>query len=305
MNLRLLEIFRAVMVAQTTVSAARLLEVSQPAVSNGIRQLESDLGFELFTRAGNRLIPRAEAKTLFHESETLFAQLGALSQTAQDLKDNRLGPVRVHATPQLGNTVLPSAVGRFVADRPKVKVFADVHTSYRVIESVATGAADFGLATGLEPQLGSIFRMVKIATIEMVCLVPCDHVLAGNEGVSPGDLRHFPLIGLESSARLSPLVRAAYRAAGEPYNPSIESHYCETACLLVEAGAGIAIVDWFSAIARSATAKLRILKFHPRIAVDAWAIFPKARTTPRLAEALFEEVQVSTRNLIAASAGVE
>jgi DNA-binding transcriptional LysR family regulator len=301
MNLRLLEIFRAVMVAQTTVSASRLLEVSQPAVSNGIRQLELDLGFELFTRAGNRLVPRAEAKTLYEESETLFAQLGALRQTAQDLKDNRLGPVRVYATPQLGNTVLPSAVRRFVADRPKVKVFADVYSSYRVIESVAAGTADFGLATGLEPQLDSIFRMVPIATIEMVCIVPHDHPLADREGVSPGDLRAFPLIGLESSARLSPLVRSAYRAAGEPYNPSIESHYCETLCLLVEAGAGIAIVDRFSAIARSATEKLKILKFHPSIAVEAWAIFPKSGTTPRLAEVLLEEVQLSTRNLIAGS----
>ena len=56
-SLRLLEIFAAMMRCSTTVETAEFLGVSQPAVSAGLRQLESQLGITLFERTGRRLQP--------------------------------------------------------------------------------------------------------------------------------------------------------------------------------------------------------------------------------------------------------
>ena len=56
MNLRQLEVFQAVMHAGTTKNAARMLRISQPAVSNMVRQFEDQLGFALFDRIGGRLV---------------------------------------------------------------------------------------------------------------------------------------------------------------------------------------------------------------------------------------------------------
>ena len=69
MNLRQIEVFRAVMLAGSVNGAAQLLHVSQPAVSRLIAYTEQRLGFALFQRVRGRLHPTLEAQTLFHEVE--------------------------------------------------------------------------------------------------------------------------------------------------------------------------------------------------------------------------------------------
>jgi DNA-binding transcriptional LysR family regulator len=298
-NERYIKVFRAVMNAQTTVGASRALGVSQPAVSHALGRLESDLGFPLFNRVGNRLIPRDEAKTLYSASESLFLYSQALEQTIEDIRENRLGHVRVAATPQLGHSMLPDAIGRFMATRPEVKVFYDVLDSYRMIESVGTLAADFGLATALEPELSEAFSMVKLASVDMVCVVAPDHPLAQRRWVKPADMARYPLIGLSpASARLGSLIAKVFREANVRYRIAVEVHYAETACMLVAAGAGIAIVDAFSAITPARDKKLVAIPFRPRLSVDVWALCAKDRPLSRLAQVLLDETRVAIHKFL-------
>jgi len=300
MNLRLLNIFRAVMSTQTTVGAARSLDISQPAVSNAIRQLEQDLGFELFNRVGNRLAATEEAKVLLAESDAMFLFSRKLDDIAEDLKENRVGRIRVTATPQLGHTVLPAAIQRFLLQRPKVKVLCDVIDSHKVIESVEASATDFGLAIALEPELSDVLKMVLMTDIEMVCILPAAHPLADRTTIGPQDLRSHPLIALESSARLSPMVRAAFSHAGVPYRAAVEVRYSETACLLARSGVGAAVVDWFSASTFLHDPGVKIIPFRPQIMVNVWAVFSRARAPSRLAYALLEEIKQSINELMEA-----
>ncbi|MBV7483133.1 LysR family transcriptional regulator [Bordetella sp. BOR01] len=295
MNLRLLEIFRAVMQSHTTIGAARSLQISQPAVSSAIRQLESQVEFALFDRIGNRLTATEEARILFRESESIFLLSKALNQTVKELKEERLGQLRIVATPQLGHSVLPAAINALLSQRPKVKVFFDVRRSYNVIEIIESGAADIGFAIALEPELNQTLQMLPVARVEMMCLVPIKHPLAKHKVVTPNDLSPYPLIGLEMGSRLSPLVLNAFKQAGTPYRTAIEVRYSETACLLVQAGAGVAIVDWFSATAQIRRSNdLALIPFKPEIEVEAFAVSAKNRTPSRLALLLVEE----TRNWI-------
>ena len=296
MNLRLLEIFRAVMQSHTTLGAARVLQISQPAVSTAIRQLEAQVEFQLFDRVGNRLTATEEAKILFRESESIFLLSKALNQTVKELKDERLGQLRIVATPQLGHSVLPGAISALLSDRPKVKVFLDVHRSYNVVEIIESGAADVGFATGLEPELARALDMLPVARVEMVCLLPKGHPLEKRKAVSPNDLSPYPLIGLEMGSRLSPLVLNAFKQAGQPYRTTIEVRYSETACLLVQSGAGVAIVDWFSATAQMRRSNdLVWVPFRPTIEIEAFAVFAKNRTLSRLARVLIDETRASIR----------
>jgi DNA-binding transcriptional LysR family regulator len=302
MNLRLLTIFRAVMSSQTTVGAARSLAISQPAVSNALRQLEAELGFELFNRVGNRLVAREEAKVLLAESDAMFVFSRTLDSIADDLKENRLGRIRVVATPQLGHSVLPTAIERFIATRPKVKAFCDVVDSHKVIESVEASASDFGLAIALEPELSDSLKMVLLTVVEMVCVLPAGHPLAGHAALTPKDLRPYPFIAIDSMARTSQLVRAAFSQAGQPYSASVEARYSETACLLARAGAGATVVDWLSASNHMADPGVRIIPFRPQISVNVWAIFSRSRTPSRLAYALLDEINTSINRLTQANA---
>lgn len=292
LNLRQLEIFRAVMGHQSTVGAARDLLISQPAVSNAIRHLEDQLGFPLFDRTGNRLVPREEARVLYRESEAIFLLSRSLNQTVDDLKDNRRGRIRVVATPQLGHTIVPAAVREFLRKRPNVKVSIDITQSYSVVESVEVAAADFGLAIALEKELSQTFEMVLLATLPLVCVVPSRHPLAKAKVVRPKDLQGHPLIGLEMGSRLGPLIRDVFRADAAAYASTVEVRFSETACRLVAAGAGVAVVDGFTA--RQATIDGRnctTIPFKPTATVPGWALYPKTRPLSRVAAALLETIR--------------
>lgn len=300
MNLRLLEVFRAVMRCHTTLGAARELQISQPAVSTAIRQLEAQLGLALFDRRANRLVARDEAKILFEQSDSIFLMLHNLSQTAEELKENRYGRVRVVATPQLGHTILPGAIQDLLVERPNVKVFFDVRRSYTVVEKVESGAADLGLAIALEPELSNSVKMIPIASVDMVCVMRKNHPLANHKVLRPAELAHQALIGLEMGSRLGPLIRGAFKAEHVTYRVAVEVRYSETACLLAKAGAGIAIVDSFSAIAHvQPNSEIRIVPFQPGIQLDTWAILSKHRAASRLSMALIESIQECTRQYLA------
>jgi len=79
MNLRQLEILRAVVRTRSTVAAAQDLGMSQPAVSNAIKHAETALGFLLFDRINKRMIPTQEAQILLAEAEPLFLMQDLIS----------------------------------------------------------------------------------------------------------------------------------------------------------------------------------------------------------------------------------
>src|SRR5690625_7038545 len=112
--------------ARTATGAAKALNISQPAVSAAIRQLEKNLGFPLFDRMGNRIIPTAEAKILFTGSESIFLMSQALGRTVQNLKDHRLCNLRIIATPPLGRTVIPNVLYELLTGHDKFKPTNDV-----------------------------------------------------------------------------------------------------------------------------------------------------------------------------------
>jgi DNA-binding transcriptional LysR family regulator len=292
LNLRQIEIFRAVMTHQTTVGAARELHISQPAISNSIRHLEDLLGFPLFDRTGNRLIARDEAKRLYQESEALFLLSRALNRTVEDLKADQRGHVRISATPQLGHTVLPTVLHRFLSDRPRVKVFLDIVQSYTVMEHVEASAADFGLAVGLEKELEHTFKMIPLGDISMVCLVPRNHPLAERSSVRPSDLTTHTFIGLDINSRLGPYVRSAFRNDATPYSADIEVRFSETAARLVKAGVGITVVDGYTAQSMAdGSAHTRIVPFEPNTSLSAWAIHLRSRPLSRISSRVIDVIR--------------
>jgi DNA-binding transcriptional LysR family regulator len=145
MNLRQLEILRAVIRHRITVAAADELPLSQPAASNALKTMEAQAGFALFERVNNRLFPTAEAMALYKESEAIFA---LQANRVRDLGENRAGHPAIVATPPLAYSIIPAALSAFLRRRPETRVFFDVRRYKGVIESVLSRVAELGLAPG-------------------------------------------------------------------------------------------------------------------------------------------------------------
>jgi len=286
MNLRQLEVFQAVMNSGTTKNAARLLHISQPAVSNMVRQFEDQLGFALFDRIGSRLHPTQEARVLSKNLERVFASVDAVENLVNDLRDTQVGTLKIVTSPSLGQTVLPPAIAAFVRDRPEVKIGFDTPPNDVIIAQLDSHQADFGLT--ITPINHPTLESHIVRDGRLVCVLPKGHPLSRKRTVSPKDLAETTYISYPRFSPIGSIVDNAFREQGEVQQVDIEVRYCYSACTLVNAGVGVAVSDEFAvdpvAMPNVVTRPLRTQQRAPVLLSHA-----KANPLSRLARLFIEE----------------
>lgn len=284
MKLRQLELLRAVVRCETTVRAAQELGLSQPAVSNAIKHMEAQLGFALFERVNNRLFATREAMTIFHETEHLFDVYHALEARISDMRMHRLGSIRILASPPLGHSVIPLALRSFLAQSPGIAAHFDICSYSSTLASVGAGTAELGFVLGAGDDTG--LNTEVFFSEPLVCIMPPDHPLAGLEVIGPGDIAGHAFVALQSDTRMGAMTRAIFRDCDVPFAFNVEVRYCNTACILVQAGVGVALVDSLSALT-CAGDRLAVRPVIPSRNVMASAVWsPKTRLSKSAAQFL-------------------
>lgn len=290
LTLRQLETFREVVRARTTVGAAKALRVSQPAVSNAIRQMESQIGFQLFERIGNRLVPTPDADEIFRDSEAIFSLYHAFSHRIESRKRSEAGNLRIVATPPLANALIPGVLKSFLGQRPGVRVNVDTRRMDGVLESVETRMADIGFALA-PPEREGLVRE-HIATAQMVCAFSPGHPLEDRLVVSAADLAPYPLVIYEPQSRLNLVLRQSFLTPELKENAIAEVRYSSIACLLAEAGLGVTIVDTLTGIA-GGRYNLSFRPLSPGQPVQICALYRRDEPQKRVQSALLAEVRRS------------
>jgi DNA-binding transcriptional LysR family regulator len=202
--------------------AARLLRVSQPALSKRLRVLETLAGARLLERsprgvsltpAGARLY--AEARKLLAQAETIDALLAGLS--SED------APVRLAASHTIAEYVLPGPLVEFEQRRERhLSVELIIANSLVVRELVREGRAEFGIAaTGRDAPPDGFLRELPFCDDEVVVGVPPDHPWAKRRTVPIAELTRVPMIMRDPSANTRRVVQAALQARGLQLQPPL------------------------------------------------------------------------------------
>ena len=288
LSLRQLEILRAVMRLRTTVGAAAEVGLSQPAISNAIRATEATLGFSLFDRVGNRLVPTEEAIELHRCCEPLFLTLQGVRQQAADLRVGRTGRLRLSVTAELADTLLPEALARFVARHPKVKVAVEILGMSDMLDGLDAGATHLALGMALEERPG--IEIETLAALDMMCACPPQSPLAALDVLTPADLEGCRLIAAPVGSAIHAGVAAAFRAESASFAPSIEVRFMNAALHLVEQGIGVAIVDPLTA---ASSRNIVVRPFRPALPVRYEAATLRDRAPARLAAAFLAEARAA------------
>src|SRR3712207_415601 len=195
LTLRQIEVFRAVMRAQTLVGAASELKIAQPTVTKTIRRIEDLLRIQLFDRAGGRLIPSAEARRILEEVDRAFEQLETAIERAARIARSDEGLFRFGASPSLGRVLVPRAIGTLIRRRPGVSVHFDVLSVAQVLDYLISGPGE-GAVT-LFPITHGIVQSTLVGTGRMVALVPPGCLPSGAERLRPEDLDGATLVVFE------------------------------------------------------------------------------------------------------------
>ncbi|TSD57053.1 LysR family transcriptional regulator [Variovorax sp. KBS0712] len=256
MNLRQIEVFRAIMTTGTASDAARLLHVSVPAISRVLSHTESQLRFPLFTRVKGRLVPTDEARRLYREVADVYLGVQRIRDLTQDLVAQRTGLVSVVSSPGVGHVLVPMSIAQLHQANPEIHVRFRTMTQALLIERLLGRQADLGISLDAvdHPSLVS----VPIARCRIVCICPRDHPLASRTAVGVNDLLPFDFIGYPRGTPLGERVRNLFAGLEELPRMPVEVGSPQNACALVQLGVGVALVDEFTMLAWSES-RLRTL----------------------------------------------
>ena len=287
MNQRQLLAFRATVVLGSITAAAKELNVSQPAVSRLVSDLESSLGFRLFVRQTGRLVPTPEALEFFREVDMMFYGIDRLKQVGEEIRTLSRATVRFATLPMLSFEVIPLAVNRFRQRFPQARVRQDVFSSARVVELVASRQLDLGVAQ-TQTRREDIEVLISHHA-RCVCVMEPGHPLANASRLTPVELRDEPLIVLARHTVSASYITNAFADHGIQPRIVAESQPSFAAASMAAKGCGIAIVDELTALAMSD--KVAMVPFAPEIPFEIQVMKPKDMPLSRASEVLLFEIE--------------
>ncbi|MFI3904500.1 LysR substrate-binding domain-containing protein [Ochrobactrum sp. S1502_03] len=274
MNFRQIEIFAAVMRAGTASKAAELLGITQPAASRALSDLETDVGFTLFDRVRQRLIPTPEAWQFYKSVDASFRGLDTIKSEAARIRDQGSGRLRVASLSLLGSTLVPKAIARFRARHPDINVTLHVLGSRDVRDLVASGQFDVGLAAD-EIDVTGVAHQLFLSPNTMIAM-PVDHPLANRETIRPTDISGHPFVAYVAEDRARQRFEAILAGEGVKPNVVVETIYASTVCSLVAEGVGIGLVSPY--VLGSLDRNKVVLKpFEPAVQIKSLLILPPAK----------------------------
>ncbi len=299
MNLRQLEVFEAVMRTGSIGQAARSLDVSQPAISKSLRLAEEAAGFVLFRRVRGRVFPSPEAETLLPQVERVRGDLDTIALLIRQLRDGHAGSVIVAAPGSVAHAFITPAVAAFARERPQIRVEVMILPTAMIADRVAESRADFGVVH--QPTDNPYLDGEVICEAEGICVMPKKHALAQRRTVSARDLRRERLISYREDTAIGALVRKALRTAGDRHDVDIVINQSQQALDLVEAGAGLAVMDPFLLIATHRPALVGV-PFRPAFQNRLRIIRARERPRSRAAAQLERHIRAMVAARIGASA---
>ncbi len=237
MEMRDVQVFRAVMQAGTTSKAATLLGISQPAVSQSIRKFEAACELRLFERLRGRLVPTQEATSLMVEVDRCFTGFEMIEHRIRSLKSFGLGRLSVGSFPALGTGFMPRAIASFNLDRRQIQLSFQVMSSREIYQQVTAGQLDFGLMADELAVAG--LEHSKFATVPSVLVMNGDHPLARKKNLDVDDLANHPFIALNPEDVGRRALESALAAQGKALRSVIETPYSNSVCEFALRGVGM------------------------------------------------------------------
>jgi len=244
MRLRHLEVVNAIRIMGTLSGAARLLHMTQPAVTQILQSAEKQLGYDLFRRTRGRLEPTAEALVIFPELESLDRQVVKLQQLTANLQSGEASQLRVLASPALAQSVMPQILTRFLRKHPDARVVVRTEYSSKVIADLALREADIGLV--FDSERHPAIEFVPLADIPLVAVGPRGSFRAG-QPIALDALLAKPLVAPDTTDPIWRVLSQTCEQHGWPLHSRLSIKLYQAAMAAAASGLGVTVVDAWTA----------------------------------------------------------
>lgn len=278
LNSRHIEIFYNVYKYKTLTNAAKILNVSQPALSKSLQYSEHKLNLKLFTKQSGMLVPTPEADMLFKKAEKINLSVKEFNQIANNLSTSPSNSIEIGITPSLGSAFLPEILAQFSQLEPDIKFNIHNSQSHELMDKLHDFSHDIVICYN-PPKLDQ-YKQIILKKGEMVFIVAADDPnYESNTEISIKELPKVPLIkirnvlsgendlGIEDDFSVEQVlmqknIRPDWIASTETF---------QVAKKMVEKGIGGSIIDSITAQSGK-TNEIKILKLRPTIKFSICAI---------------------------------
>jgi DNA-binding transcriptional LysR family regulator len=247
MDLRQLEIIRAIAETGSFTAAGEKLHVSQSAISRQILILEDELGEPVFHRIGRRIRITPAGESLLQLSHRVFRDLQETVSAISDTREALGGSIGLVGGMTVCLYVFPALLAEVRRIHPNLDMRVTVGSTLRSVEMLRAGAGDLGLLT--LPIEASDLVSVPLLTEELLLATYPSHPLASQKRIVPADLEGQPFVLFETGSITRQIVEEFF--ASERISPPIimETENVEIIKAMVRSGLGISIIPWQAAAA--------------------------------------------------------
>ena len=257
MNLNHLAIFHAVAQAGSMTLGAERLDISQPAVSKQVQELERALGVHLFDRVGRRVHLSQAGEILADYARRLFALAHEAETAMADVRAVGRGRLVIGASTTIGTYLLPGVVAEFWRRHPGVELLVQIENTEQVHRRLAGHELDLGLTEGPVEE-GELDAEV-FHQDELVMIAAPGHRLAGRPRVPLSAVREEPFVLREPGSGTRAVEERALARLRLPVRVVMALGSTEAIKRVVAEGVGLAIVSRLAVRAECAAGTLAVL----------------------------------------------
>lgn len=244
MSDRRLQVFHTVAGVLSFTKAAELLNMTQPAVTHQIRQLEEETSTRLFDRANNRISLTEAGHDVLDYATRILELYEDMHEALKVRSGDHSGVVTLGASTTIAEYVLPGLLVQFRESFPDVQIRLKVANTEGIVGMVANNALDLGVVEGeVDNQLLVIEHWQQD---ELVVLMPPDHALVAGETVAASELLAHPFIQREAGSGTRSVLERYLEREGvdeDQLDQPFELGSTEAIKGAVLAGVGVAVVS--------------------------------------------------------------
>lgn len=223
--------------------AAERVHATQPGLSKQLKQLEDELGFQLFVRKGKSLDAVTHAgRHVLERARTILAEAANIRSIAANLRNEARGELRIATTHTQARFALPAAIGALSQSYPQVSVHLQPGRDGEVLAQLEAGRVDLAVisSAGAPPSVGIALPAYRW---QRVIVTPQGHPLAA-KGQPPSldELAMLPLVSYDSSLKADSSLRRAFEAAGLRPQIAMTAGDADLIKTYVRAGLGIGVL---------------------------------------------------------------
>ncbi|TAN78870.1 MAG: CysB family HTH-type transcriptional regulator [Gallionella sp.] len=243
MNLQQLRYFNEIVRRGLKISdAADALYTSQPNVSKQIKQLEQELGIEVFVRNGKRIAAvTGPGKAILEIAQRILHDAENLRQVGQEFHSQDSGHLTIATTHTQARYALPPVVKQFIKRYPKVKLGLHQGNPTQIAEQVLHGEADIAIATESLSLYGGLVALPCYEWHHCV-ITPPRHPLLGEKKLTLAKIAQYPIITYDFAFSGRGKIDDAFEKANIAPNIALTAIDADVIKTYVELGLGIGIL---------------------------------------------------------------